>query len=155
MLPYQKKIQSLTRLKKNLKNKKGLVFTNGCFDILHRGHVEYLAKAKTKGKLLIVAVNSDESVRNLKGPSRPINSLKDRMEVIASLECVDYVTWFSDETPLRLIRNLKPQTLVKGGDWRPDQIIGGAEVLSWGGKVFSLPFIEGKSTTSLIDKIRG
>ncbi|MBN21443.1 MAG: D-glycero-beta-D-manno-heptose 1-phosphate adenylyltransferase [Bdellovibrionaceae bacterium] len=148
----KKKIKSQTELKRILEEKTEVVFTNGCFDILHSGHVLYLEKAKEQGKILVVAVNSDRSVEKLKGPTRPINPLKDRMTVIAALGSVDYVTSFDEETPLSLIKMLQPDTLVKGGDWSIDQIVGGAEVLSWGGSVKSLSFIEGKSSTHIINK---
>lgn len=138
-----------------LKRKKKTVFTNGCFDLLHKGHVTYLERAKKLGDILVVALNSDGSVKRLKGPERPLNLLADRMEVIAALESVDYVTWFEEDTPLQLITLLKPQVLVKGGDWKADQIVGGAEVVSWGGKVKSLTYVPGKSTTEIIEKARG
>lgn len=134
------------------KKKPRAVFTNGCFDLLHKGHVTYLEAARKKGDLLIVALNSDDSVKRLKGPQRPLNPLADRAEVIAALESVDFVTWFETDTPLELIKLLKPHVLVKGGDWKPEQIVGSKEVLSWGGKVLSLPYIEGRSTTELIQK---
>lgn len=152
------KIKTKNSLKKILKelHKKGFksVFTNGCFDLIHRGHVSYLEQAKKQGDLLIVALNSDESVKRLKGSSRPLNPLEDRLEVMAALESVDYVTWFEEDTPLDLILALCPRVLVKGGDWKVDQIVGGNEVLSWGGKVRSLRFIEGKSTTEIIRRAR-
>src|SRR5207237_698317 len=113
---------------------KRVVFTNGCFDLLHKGHINYLEKARNLGTLLVVALNSDSSVRKLKGKGRPINRLADRLRVIAALECVDYVTWFGEETPLKLIRLLRPRVLVKGGDWSPHQIVGASDVLSLGGK---------------------
>jgi rfaE bifunctional protein nucleotidyltransferase chain/domain len=119
-----------------------LVFTNGVFDILHRGHASYLAQARALGKSLLVAVNSDDSVRRLgKGPDRPINPQADRMALIAALEAVSLVTWFDDATPLALIRLAKPDVLVKGGDWTPERIVGSAEVKSWGGTVRSIPFL--------------
>jgi rfaE bifunctional protein nucleotidyltransferase chain/domain len=136
------------------KKKKKVVFTNGCFDLLHKGHVTYLERAQKLGDILVVALNSDESVRRIKGPERPINPLADRLDVLAALESVDYVTWFEQDTPLELIRKLKPQILVKGGDWRAEQIVGGADVVAAGGKVKSLPFVEGRSTTRLIAKAR-
>jgi len=152
-----KKIVSLNSLTQKMihlkKEGKKIVFTNGCFDLLHIGHVHYLNAAKKKGHILIVALNSDSSVKRLKGPTRPINTLKDRMTVISALECVDFVTSFSDDTPLKLIEKLKPTVLVKGGDWKPSQIVGAKEVLGWGGKVFSLPFVKGKSTTRTLNKI--
>ena len=133
-----------------------LVFTNGVFDILHRGHVSYLAQARALGASLVVAVNSDASVQRLgKGPDRPINALADRMAVIAALEAVNLVTWFDDDTPLALIRLVRPDVLVKGGDWAPDNIVGAAEVRSWGGAVHSIPFMHERSTTATLAKIRG
>ena len=144
---------SLKRVLSAIKNKK-IVFTNGCFDLLHQGHVSYLERARKLGHILVVAVNSDESVKRLKGPERPINPLVDRMEVLAALESVDFVTWFEEDTPLSLIILLRPGILVKGGDWTPDNIVGGKEVLAWGGKVKSLPYIPGKSTTALIERTR-
>jgi rfaE bifunctional protein nucleotidyltransferase chain/domain len=132
-----------------------LVFTNGCFDILHRGHVTYLAQARALGAGMIVALNSDASVRLLgKGDDRPVNKLDDRLAVMASLACVDMVTWFDEDTPLQRILETRPDILVKGGDWAPDKIVGAAEVRGWGGSVHSIPFIHEKSTTALLDKIR-
>lgn len=131
-----------------------VVFTNGCFDILHPGHVTYLEAARGKGDFLVVALDTDAAVRKLKGPDRPVNSLESRMSVIAALECVDAVTWFDKGNPVPTIKKLHPNVLVKGGDWKPHQILGSKEVLCWGGKVFSLPYIEGKSTTNIIKKIR-
>lgn len=142
------------RLAKEARRGKRVVFTNGCFDILHPGHALYLEKAAQLGDILVVALNSDESVRRLKGPERPINPLKDRLQVMAALESVDYVTWFGEDDPVSLIRKLKPMVLVKGGDWKPSQILGSEDVLSWGGKVRSLKFIEGRSTTNIIAKAR-
>jgi rfaE bifunctional protein nucleotidyltransferase chain/domain len=133
-----------------------LVFTNGVFDILHRGHASYLAQARALGASLLVAANSDASVRRLgKGPDRPINALADRMALLAALASVSLVTWFDDDTPLALIRLVKPDVLVKGGDWAPESIIGGAEVKSWGGAVHSIPFILERSTSALLARIRG
>jgi D-glycero-beta-D-manno-heptose 1-phosphate adenylyltransferase len=132
-----------------------LVFTNGCFDILHRGHVTYLAQARTLGASLLVAVNTDASVKRLgKGDDRPINTEDDRMAVLAALECVSLVTWFDEETPLARIMESHPEVLVKGGDWSVDKIVGGREVLAWGGQVHSIPFLHQCSTTALVDKIR-
>ena len=133
--------------------KKRVVFTNGCFDILHEGHVQYLQDARKKGDFLIVALDTDQAVRKLKGPSRPVNSLSSRLAVIAALESVDAVTWFSGGNPLPTIKKLRPAVLVKGGDWKIPQIIGSKEVLGWKGKVFSLPFVEGKSTSKIISTI--
>jgi rfaE bifunctional protein nucleotidyltransferase chain/domain len=133
---------------------KKIVFTNGCFDILHRGHVTYLAEARKLGDLLVVGLNSDASVRRLKGPERPINNEKDRQYVLSQLKSVDFVEIFTENTPLNLILKVSPQVLVKGGDWKIDQIVGGKEVISNGGDVFSLKFIDGYSTTSIIEKIQ-
>lgn len=132
-----------------------LVFTNGVFDILHRGHVEYLYAARALGDELVVALNTDASVSRLKGPERPINPYDDRALVIAGLACVDYVTSFADDTPLRLISALLPDVLVKGGDYTPDTIVGRAEVEAAGGRVVVIPFVEGRSTTSTLNKIKG
>ena len=132
-----------------------LVFTNGVFDILHRGHVTYLAQARALGASMILALNSDASVKRLnKGDDRPINSLEDRMAVAAALSMVDVVTFFEDDTPLNLILACKPAVLVKGGDWPVEQIVGASEVQSWGGKVYSLPFLHERSTTAMLKKIR-
>lgn len=133
-----------------------LVFTNGCFEILHRGHVTYLAQARALGASLIVGVNSDASVKRLnKGNGRPLIALQDRMAVLAALQSVSLVTWFDEDTPLALIRACRPDILVKGGDWKVQDIVGAKEVSGWGGKVFSLPFIYERSTTALLAKIRG
>jgi len=132
---------------------KRLVFTNGCFDLLHPGHVRYLEQAKNLGDRLIVAINSDRSVRELKGPGRPILSENERAEVLAALSCVDYLTIFDDSTPLRIISILLPDILVKGGDWSVDQIVGRVEVEAAGGRVISLPFSDGYSTSDLIERI--
>lgn len=132
-----------------------LVFTNGCFDILHRGHVTYLAQARALGAALVVALNTDASVKRLgKGDDRPVNRLEDRLAVMAALGCVDLVTWFDEDTPLERILEARPEVLVKGGDWAPDRIVGATEVRSWGGSVHSIPFLHEKSTTALLTKIR-
>lgn len=132
-----------------------LVFTNGCFDLLHRGHATYLAQARALGASLVVGVNSDASVRRQgKGDDRPVNSLKDRMALLAALESVSLVTWFDEDTPLQLILALRPEVLVKGGDWATAAIIGAAEVRGWGGQVHSIPFVHQTSTSALIKKIR-
>ena len=132
-----------------------LVFTNGVFDVLHRGHVTYLAQARAQGASLIVALNSDASTRRLgKGDDRPINPLQDRAAVVASLESVGAVTWFEEDTPLALIRAVRPDVLVKGGDWTADAIVGADEVRGWGGTVHSIPFLHQKSTTDLLAAIR-
>lgn len=132
-----------------------LVFTNGVFDVLHRGHVTYLAQARAQGASLIVALNSDASTKRLgKGDDRPVNPLEDRAAVIASLEAVGAVTWFEEDTPLALIQAVRPDVLIKGGDWKPEAIVGAADVLAWGGAVHSIPFLHQKSTTALLQKIR-
>lgn len=130
-----------------------IVFTNGCFDILHLGHVQYLKEAKLLGTKLIVAANSDNSVANIKGKHRPIQNEEGRINLLASLEYIDAVTIFNDETPYELIKILIPNILVKGGDWKPEQIIGSDMVLQNGGKVLSMNFMEGYSTTSIESKI--
>ena len=131
-----------------------LVFTNGCFDILHRGHVEYLETAAALGQVLLVAINSDLSVKRLdKGPGRPFNNLDDRMAVVASLACVNYVVPFETDTPITLIEHIKPDHLVKGGDWAVNKIVGASLVLETGGQVHSLPIRHPVSTSALIDRI--
>lgn len=132
---------------------KRLVFTNGCFDIIHTGHTRYLATAKALGDILIIAVNSDASVRALKGDKRPINPEQDRMEALAALEVVDFVTVFSELDPFRIISEVQPDILVKGGDWPIDRIIGRDVVESRGGKVVNVPYIDGASTTGIIERI--
>jgi rfaE bifunctional protein nucleotidyltransferase chain/domain len=132
-----------------------LVFTNGCFDILHRGHVTYLAQARALGASLVVAANSDASVKRLgKGDDRPVNPLADRVALLASIECVTLVTWFDEDTPLQRILDCRPDVLVKGGDWPVEKIIGYREVMAWGGSVHSIPFVHHRSTTALMEKIR-
>ncbi len=134
---------------------KRIVFTNGCFDLLHPGHVRYLAEARALGDLLVVALNTDASVRRLgKGGDRPIVGENDRATVVAALAAVDYVTFFDEDTPLELIRTLRPDVLVKGGDWEPEKIVGADVVRANGGEVHSLPFAAGYSTSDLIDRIR-
>jgi len=132
-----------------------LVFTNGVFDLLHRGHVTYLAQARALGASLAVGVNGDASARRLgKGGDRPVNPLADRMAVLAALESVSLVTWFDEDTPLRLILAVRPDVLVKGGDWKVEDIVGGREVRAWGGAVHSIPFEHERSTTALLERIR-
>lgn len=145
--------QALTKFLADNEGKR-IVFTNGCFDILHRGHVTYLSEARKLGDLLVVGVNSDASVKRLKGPERPINKENDRAYVLSQLKAVDFTEVFTEDTPLNLILKVKPQILVKGGDWRIDQIVGAKEVLASGGDVFSLNFVDGYSTTSIIHKIQ-
>lgn len=132
-----------------------LVFTNGCFDVLHRGHVTYLSQARALGMTLVLGVNSDASVKRLgKGDDRPINSQQDRMAVLAALESISLVVLFEEDTPLNLINTCKPDILVKGGDWKPENIVGSKEVLANGGSVHSIPFLHERSTSALLKKIR-
>ena len=132
-----------------------LVFTNGVFDILHRGHVTYLAEARALGDAMAIALNSDASARRLgKGDDRPINALEDRLAVVAALESVCLVTWFDEDTPIRRILECRPDRLVKGGDWPPDRIVGATQVQGWGGTVHSIAFRHDRSTTRLLEKIR-
>lgn len=132
---------------------KKVVFTNGCFDILHKGHVAYLNEAKKCGDLLIVGLNSDASVKRLKGEERPINNEQDRKFVLENLKSVDFVEIFTEDTPLNLIKAITPNYLVKGGDWTVDQIVGSDHVITNGGEVYSLNFVDGYSTTGIIKKI--
>jgi rfaE bifunctional protein nucleotidyltransferase chain/domain len=143
----------ITRRERLREEGKLLVFTNGCFDLLHPGHVRYLARSRALGDALVVALNSDRSVRALKGAGRPVLSEQERAEVMAALEAVDYVIIFDEETPRELIAELLPDVLVKGGDWEVDQIVGREEVERAGGKVLSLPYVEGSSTTDIIERI--
>ena len=155
-LSFEKKIIAPATLSVLLPQfKRPLVFTNGCFDILHRGHVNYLAEARELGKSLIVALNSDASIkRQGKGDRRPLNSLEDRLAVFAALDSVSWVSYFEEDTPLILIQMLKPDILVKGGDWPVERIVGSKETQQRGGQVFSIPFRVDRSTTGLIHKIR-
>lgn len=132
-----------------------LVFTNGCFDLLHVGHVRSLEQARRQGDRLLVALNSDASARRQKGRGRPIVPARRRAELVAALECVDWVVLFGEDTPLALIRSLRPDVLAKGGDWRLDQIVGRVEVESWGGRVVRLGVVPGARTTRLVERIRG
>lgn len=136
-------------------NRRKVVFTNGCFDILHRGHVEILRGAKSHGDILIVALNTDRSVRSIKGPARPVVPESDRAELIAALEMVDYVILFDELEPTRLIEQLKPDVLVKGGDWGRERIVGAEIVEAYGGKVAVVPYLQGRSTSEIIERIRG
>ncbi len=131
-----------------------VVFTNGCFDLLHPGHVSYLEAARALGDVLIVGLNSDDSIRQLKGPSRPVNRLVDRAHMLAGLRSVDLVVPFSEETPIKLIQALLPDVLVKGGDYDPDEIVGAKEVRDAGGEVVVVPFLDGHSSTALIGRIK-
>tara|TARA_R110000868_G_scaffold55424_5_gene172325 strand:+ start:15399 stop:15851 length:453 start_codon:yes stop_codon:yes gene_type:complete len=134
---------------------KTIVFTNGCFDILHPGHVAYLNEAKALGDTLVIGLNSDSSVKRLKGADRPVNQEQDRKFMLLNLKAVDHVVIFEEDTPYDLIKLLAPDTLVKGGDWKPNQIVGSDIVLAAGGQVLSLKFIDGHSTSTLISKVQG
>jgi rfaE bifunctional protein nucleotidyltransferase chain/domain len=131
-----------------------VVFTNGCFDLLHVGHIRYLQEARALGDLLVVALNTDASVRKLKGPERPLQNEADRAEIMASLGCVDFVTLFGEETPQKIIESIRPDILVKGGDWPIEKIVGAQFVQSYGGDVRTLQFVPGRSTTALVEKMK-
>ena len=149
-----KKLSSLKRIAVALKKKgRKIVFTNGCFDILHYGHVMYLEKARRTGDCLIVGINSDLSVKRIKGPNRPVVNEFDRARVLAGLESVDFVVIFNEETPLKLIQALKPDLLIKGSDWKNKGIVGSDFVKTYGGKVLTIKLAKGRSTTNLIKKI--
>lgn len=154
--PFEAKIYDPERVERWITGlPRPLVFTNGVFDLLHRGHVTYLAQARTFGAALLVALNSDASASRLgKGPGRPLNRLEDRLAVVASLEAVSAVTWFEEDTPLALIRACRPEVLVKGGDWPVERIVGAQDVLARGGRVESIAFRHERSTTGLIARIR-
>ena len=151
------KIYTREELKKIIdrhrKEGKKIVFTNGCFDILHVGHTRYLTEAKKQGNILVLGLNSDESVRSLKGKERPLIPENERADVIAALESVDYVTIFHELTPLELIEYLKPDILVKGGDWKEKDVVGRELIEKWGGRVIIIPEVKGSSTTNIIEKI--
>ncbi|MDD6572627.1 MAG: D-glycero-beta-D-manno-heptose 1-phosphate adenylyltransferase [Thermoflexaceae bacterium] len=150
------KIQTMDTIEKALSGQrhKKIVFTNGCFDILHIGHIRYLKEAKAKGDILVLGLNSDASVKRLKGPSRPVNNERDRMDMLAEMEFIDYVVLFEEDTPYNLITRVKPDILVKGGDYQPDNIVGADFVRSMGGSVEVIPFVEGKSTTNIINAMK-
>jgi D-beta-D-heptose 7-phosphate kinase/D-beta-D-heptose 1-phosphate adenosyltransferase len=131
---------------------RSLVFTNGCFDLLHAGHVQLLQRARALGDVLILGLNTDASVKRLKGPTRPIQNEKDRAMILSGLSCVDFVVLFGEDTPLELIKAVRPHVLVKGGDYRPDQVVGAAEMITWGGRVETLPLLEGRSTTNIVHR---
>ena len=132
-----------------------VVFTNGCFDLIHAGHIRLFQESKKLGDVLIVALNSDASIRRLKGPTRPIYPLRERQEILAAVEVIDYVTSFPEDTPRRIIASLLPDVLVKGGDWKPDQVVGREEVEAAGGRVVIVPYLEGRSTSSIIRQSAG
>lgn len=148
-------LDEFLEIRKKIKQEnKKLVFTNGVFDIIHRGHVDYLNRAKALGDYLVVALNSDLSVKRLKGEERPINKLEDRAFVLANLKAVDFVISFEEDTPFEVIAAIIPDVLVKGGDWKIDQIVGRDIVEANGGKVYSLPYVENYSTTKIISKMK-
>jgi D-beta-D-heptose 7-phosphate kinase/D-beta-D-heptose 1-phosphate adenosyltransferase len=153
------KIRSLEELGAQLASErekgKKVVFTNGCFDLLHVGHIRYLQQARRMGDLLVVAINTDDSVRRLKGPSRPVQPERDRAEILAGLQCVDYIVSFGQDTPLGLIELLRPDVLVKGADWPVDRIVGREVVEGSGGRVATISYVEGVSTSTLIERICG
>jgi D-beta-D-heptose 7-phosphate kinase/D-beta-D-heptose 1-phosphate adenosyltransferase len=146
-------LNELVKKLDQVRSEKKIVFTNGCFDLLHVGHVRYLQQARSHGDILVVGVNSDSSVRELKGPTRPLQNENDRAEILAALECVSFTTIFSEQTPLELIKQVRPHVLVKGGDWKPAQIVGSDFVLANGGRVLSLQFVDGRSTTNIVNKM--
>ena len=152
------KIQTLKQAKETVRdwigNNETVVFTNGCFDILHLGHLDYLSKAKDLGSKLVIGVNSSSSVQKLKGPSRPVNSTQSRSTLLAGFECVDLVVVFTEETPLNLIQELNPNILVKGGDYTLATIVGATEVKKYGGSVKIIPFLPGYSTSNIVTKIQ-
>jgi rfaE bifunctional protein nucleotidyltransferase chain/domain len=157
MTPARQKCKNRRELKQIIRNLKAqgqrVVFTNGCFDLLHPGHVRYLERARSEGDLLVVALNSDASVRRIKGDKRPVMAEQERAEVVAALACVDFVTLFEEETPKEIIDELIPNVLVKGGDWPIDQIVGRDTVEANQGRVLSLPFETGYSTSAIIERI--
>ena len=149
-----KSIKDVSPILKKLQSKgKKIVFTNGCFDLLHVGHIRYLSECKKAGDYLLIAINTDESIKKLKGDLRPIIPLDERCELLAALEMVDFVVPFAEETPRDIINALQPDVLIKGADYTLDNIVGKDEVLSWGGSVFTVPLVEGKSTKNIISKI--
>jgi len=153
MISKIKDLKNLTKALSALRSSgKRIVFTNGCFDILHVGHVDYLSKARRLGDVLVVGLNSDSSVKKIKGEGRPINKESDRAKVLSSLYFVDYITSFNELTPENLIKKVRPDILVKGGDWKIKDIVGSSFVRSYGGKIKRIPFVKGHSTTSIIER---
>ncbi|HVO57810.1 MAG TPA: D-glycero-beta-D-manno-heptose 1-phosphate adenylyltransferase [Dongiaceae bacterium] len=146
--------EAILRFAREKRNGRRIVFTNGCFDLLHPGHIETLENARALGDALIVGVNSDRSVREMKGEGRPVLPEKERAEILAALECVDAVVIFDEPTPRETIAALLPDVLVKGGDWASDRIVGREEVERAGGRVVSVPVVSGYSTTAILEKIR-
>lgn len=147
--------ENISKIATELKKQgKTIVFTNGCFDIIHLGHIYYLSEAKKLGDYLIIGLNTDSSVKKLKGPERPINSEQDRAMVLDALKSVDFVVLFDEDTPLELIREISPNILVKGGDYKADEIVGADFMKQHNGKVMIIPYLQGKSTTKIIEKIK-
>ena len=142
------------KLEKLRKEGKKIAFTNGCFDIIHVGHVRYLREAKKTADVLVLALNSDSSVRAIKGETRPLVGEEERAEILAAFEFIDFITIFEELTPLELINYLKPDVLIKGGDWPEEKIVGGEEIKKWGGRVVIIPEVTGKSTTNIVEKIK-
>jgi len=143
-----------TKLEALRKEGKIIALTNGCFDIIHVGHVRYLKEAKKTADILVLALNSDSSVRAIKGDKRPLVGEEERAEILASLEFIDFVTIFNELTPLELIIDLKPDILIKGGDWSEEKVVGRDEIKKWGGRVAIIPEVKGKSTTNIVEKIK-
>lgn len=149
-----KKLADLVNIRSQLKQKgKKVVFTNGCFDLLHSGHIHLFREAKKKGDVFIVAVNDDSSIKKIKGTSRPIFPLKERIEILGAIEKIDYLTSFSEEIPQKIIARLLPDVLVKGGDWRPEEVVGKKEVEEAGGEVVIIPYLEGSSSSDIVKRI--
>lgn len=149
-----KKLEDLIKIREELRcKKKKVIFTNGCFDLLHSGHIHLIREAKKQGDVFIVAVNEDESIRKIKGGSRPIFPLEERLEVLEAIGDIDYLVTFSEETPQRIIAALLPDVLVKGGDWKPEDVVGKREVENAGGRVVIIPYLEGRSTSEIIDRV--
>ncbi len=153
--PLSKVMDWTTAQRWRSQQRQTVVFTNGVFDLLHPGHIDVLLGARREGTALIVGINSDESVRRLKGPTRPVRSAAERAYVLAGLESVDAVVVFEQDTPAELVSVLQPDVIVKGGDYRPDTIVGAADVIARGGRVVVIPLTAGQSTTSIIEKLRG
>lgn len=151
---FYKSTDELLPALEKIRHGRKIVFTNGCFDLLHVGHIRYLSEARAQGDLLVVGLNSDASVRRLKGEERPIQHEDDRGEILAALSCVDFVTLFTEDTPENLIKKVRPDILVKGGDWPIEKIVGSQFVLSYGGQVRSLQFVSGRSTTLIVEKLK-
>ncbi len=154
MIEKYKSLADLVTIRDQLKRQgKKVVFTNGCFDLLHSGHTYLLKEAKKKGDVLIVAVNDDSSIQKIKGTSRPIFSLEERIEILEAIEDIDYLVSFSEETPLKIIDRLLPDVLAKGGDWKPEEVVGKKEVEEAGGEVVIIPYLEGRSSSEIIQRI--